>query len=132
MFCSYGSSIGYDNDQPTVGAAATLNTQYAAAVNINVANEYQELERGSFAQPRIDSYFMSYHDNKRVAAIKSKRLRTAVQDLAGAPSEVRQVCGLLHPFKPTDIVCGLVYHWEISMYHSRAYCVLMSRRDITR
>lgn len=48
----------------------------------------QELESGSFSQPRIDRYFMTYHDNKRVAAIKSKRLRTAVEDLAGAPSEV--------------------------------------------
>lgn len=31
---------------------------------------------------------MTYHDNKRVAAIKSKRLRTAVEDLSHGPTEV--------------------------------------------
>ncbi|CAM9648732.1 unnamed protein product [Ectocarpus fasciculatus] len=53
----------------------------------------KELERGSFAQPRIDRYFMAYHDNKRVAAIKSKRLRTAVEDLAQGSTEVITVDG---------------------------------------
>ncbi|CAM9623755.1 unnamed protein product [Ectocarpus sp. 6 AP-2014] len=53
----------------------------------------KELDRGSFAQPRIDRYFMAYHDNKRVAAIKSKRLRTAVEDLAQGSTEVITVDG---------------------------------------
>ncbi|CBJ48609.1 DNA repair enzyme [Ectocarpus siliculosus] len=53
----------------------------------------KELDRGSFAQSRIDRYFMAYHDNKRVAAIKSKRLRTAVEDLAQGSSEVITVDG---------------------------------------
>lgn len=48
----------------------------------------QELDRAGFSQPRIDRYFMTYHDNKRVAAIKSKRLRTAVEDLAQGPTGV--------------------------------------------
>lgn len=50
--------------------------------------DVQELGQGNFSQPRIDRYFMTYHDNKRVAAIKSKRLRTAVEDLATGPSQV--------------------------------------------
>ncbi|CAM9837269.1 unnamed protein product [Scytosiphon promiscuus] len=48
----------------------------------------KELDRAGFSQPRIDRYFMTYHDNKRVAAIKSKRLRTAVEDLAQGPTGV--------------------------------------------
>eukprot|EP00903_Cladosiphon_okamuranus_P014772 g13687.t1 len=51
----------------------------------------KELDKAGFSQPRIDSYFMTYHDNKRVAAIKSKRLRTAVEDLANGPTEVLTV-----------------------------------------
>ena len=58
----------------------------------------QELDRGSFSQPRIDRYFMTYHDNRRVAAIKSKRLRTAVEDLSHGPTEVR-LCHMLR-FNP--------------------------------
>lgn len=68
------------------------------------ATDSQELDRAGFSQPRIDRYFTTYHDNKRVAAIKSKRLRTAVGDLAHGPTEVC-VCVL---FEMRRGVCACV------------------------
>lgn len=77
------------------------------AIHLNV--ESQELAKGNFSQPRIDRYFMSYHDNRRVAAIKSKRLRSAVEDLASGSTEVGYCCFLLPVFCFNEYLAGFRY-----------------------
>ena len=43
---------------------------------------------GALRQARLDSFYMSYHDDNRVARIRSKRLRHAVGGIKNAPTVV--------------------------------------------
>ena len=53
--------------------------------NFNIFDEYFFL---FFSQPRIDSFFMTYHDTNRAAKFRSTRLGAAVEQITGKRTEL--------------------------------------------
>ena len=55
-----------------------------------IRDDADAAEAAALRQARLDSFYLSYHDNSRVARIRSSRLRSAVGAMLGAkPAEVR-------------------------------------------